>query len=282
MSLRISRSENLPVLPTVVIQILRLFEDPLVSPRSLERIIEQDAALSAKILRVAGSSMYGARSATSVNRALSVLGINTLRSISISLAYQQILTVKKVGAQFDRIAFWRHCLAVGIGARAIARLTNPSVMEELYVAGLMHDIGVLALDRFVPAGLTTAIKKANMHGLSLDEAEREVLGYSHSEAGCLLAENWKLSPLIVAAIRHHHTPEQSGIHKETTNIIAAANCLAYKANYPAMPGIVGGREGEPLLTQLGLSEEQIEQVLTSISVEVDQADSVYGGQRAAA
>ena len=78
LTLKIQRSENLPVLPTVVVQILRLFDDPTVSPRTLEKIIEQDPALTAKLLRIAGSSMYGMQSATSVARALSVLGMNTL------------------------------------------------------------------------------------------------------------------------------------------------------------------------------------------------------------
>lgn len=268
----------MPVLPSVVIQILRLFEDPTVSPRSLEKIIEQDPALSAKILRVASSSMYGARSATSVSRALSVLGINTLRSISISLAYQQILSAKLVGAKFDRVAFWRHCLAVGIGSRAIARCIHPTAMEELYVAGLMHDIGVLTLDRFIPASLDATIKKSTIGGYSLTETEQALMGYTHADVGGFLAQNWGLSPLITAAIQHHHSPDKAGEFQHTTQIVAAANWLAYQAGYGAMPGIKGGEEGEACIPNLGLTPEQLEGVTTTILVEVEQAANVYGGQ----
>jgi HD-like signal output (HDOD) protein len=119
LGLKISRSENLTVLPNVVIQILRLFEDPNVAPRNLEKVIEQDAALTAKILRVASSSMYGVNSVNSVSRALGVLGMNTLRSIAISIGYQQMTATKSAGANFDRVSFWRHSLTVGLTAKQI-------------------------------------------------------------------------------------------------------------------------------------------------------------------
>lgn len=279
--LRISRSENLPVLPTVLIQILKLYEDPNVSPRSLEKIIEQDAALTAKILRVAGSSLYGAKSATSVGRALSVLGMNTLRSIAVSLAYQQILSQRNVGADFDRLAFWRHCLAVGVGAKAIGRLIAPSSMEELYVIGLMHDIGILTLDRFMPNDLTVVIRKAHAQKLSICEAEQQTLGYTHAEVGGYLAEKWHLSQELIDAVRYHHDPEADQNNNLTTGIVAAANYLAYKAGYASMPGINGDPNGEFHLQLIDLTQDQIDAVSSSIMVEVDQSDSTYGSQRAA-
>ncbi len=279
--LRISRSENLPVLPTVLIQILKLYEDPNVSPRSLEKIIEQDAALTAKILRVAGSSLYGAKSATSVGRALSVLGMNTLRSIAVSLAYQQILSQRNVGADFDRMAFWRHCLAVGVGAKAIAKQLAPSMMEEMYVTGLMHDIGILTLDRFMPNDLNVAIRKAQAQKTSLADAELQVLGFTHAEVGGFLADKWKLSQILIDAIRYHHKPEQDMTNGQTTGYVAAANYLAYKAGYAAMPGIAGDPNGEFHLEEIGLTQDQIDMVSSMIMVEVDQSDSTYGSQRAA-
>ena len=279
--LRISRSENLPILPTVLIQILRLYEDPNVSPRSLERIIEQDAALTAKILRVAGSSLYGAKSATTVGRALSVLGMNALRSIAVSLAYQQILAQRNVGADFDRMSFWRHCLAVGVGAKAISKYICPSMMEEMYVTGLMHDIGILTLDRFMPNDLTSALRKAMAQKVSIDEAERQVLGFDHAEVGGHLAETWKLSQSLIDAVKYHHHPERDSVNSLTTGIVAAANYLAYKAGYPALPGIPGDVNGEAHLEAVGLTQDQIDMVSSTIMIEVDQSDTTYGSQRAA-
>ena len=279
--LRISRSENLPVLPTVLIQILRIYEDPNVSPRSLEKVIEQDPALTAKILRVAGSSLYGAKSATSVGRALSVLGMNTLRSIAVSLAYQQILAQRNVGADFDRMALWRHCLAVGVGAKAVAKQIAPSLMEEMYVTGLMHDIGILTLDRFMPNDLTVVIRKAQAQKTNLCDAELQTLGFTHAEVGGFLAEKWKLSQPLIDAVRYHHNPEEDMNNAQTTGIVAAANYLAYKAGYPCMPGIDGDPNGEMHLEALGMTQDQTDMVLSMIMVEVDQSDTTYGSQRAA-
>lgn len=265
----------------MLIQILKLYEDPNVSPRSLEKIIEQDAALTAKILRVAGSSLYGAKSATTVGRALSVLGMNTLRSIAISLAYQQILAQKNVGADFDRMAFWRHCLAVGVGAKAMCKFVMPSAADEMYVTGLMHDIGVLTLDRFMPNDLTSAIRRAQNMKISLFEAENQVLGFNHSDVGGHLAKNWKLSQQLVDAVQYHHTPERDTQNAFTTEIVSAANFLAYQAGYPSMPGIPGDAIGEECLAKFSLRQDQVDAILSAIMIEVDQSDTTYGSQRAA-
>lgn len=279
--MRIARSENLPVLPTVVVQILRLYEDPNISARSLEKIIEQDPAMTAKIIRVAGSSMYGLKSVTSVNRALSVLGMNTLRSIAISLAYQQILSQKKVGVSFDHLAFWRHCLAVGIGARALMRHVNLNQAEEAYVTGLMHDIGVLTMDRFANPELMNAVRFAQQKRIPLHEAEQMINKFTHCDIGGFLADKWKLTKMMTNAIKYHEDPSQDTETPESTSVIAAANYLAYKCGFPAMPGMPGGQNGEQFLMNLGLEQAQIEEVETKILVEVDQADEAMGSQRAA-
>jgi HD-like signal output (HDOD) protein len=279
--LRISRSENLPVLPTVVVQILRLYEDPNVSARSLEKVIEQDAALTAKILRVAGSSMYGMKSVTSVNRALSVLGTNTLRSIAISLGYQQILAGRTSHSSFDHMAFWRHCLAVAVGARTLMRHVNPMIAEETYVAGLMHDIGVLTLDKFANQYLALAVDQAMSRRRALHLVEMEVNGFNHCEVGGYLAERWKLTKMMTNAIKHHENPDEDLETRESTAVVAAANYLAYVCGYPAMPGIPGGEEGELYLTQLNLTTEQVDEAKNKILFDLDQADDVMGGRKAA-
>lgn len=279
--LKISRSENLPVLPTVVVQILKLYEDPNISSRSLEHIIEQDPAMAAKVLRVAGSSMYGMKSVTTVNRALSVLGMNTLRSIAISLAYQQILSGKQVRPAFDHLALWRHSLAVGIGARGLMRHVNIGLAEEMYVAGLMHDIGILTMDRFAQPELVKAVQTATAKRIPLREAELMVNGFDHCQVGGYLADKWKLTPMMANVIKYHDTPEEDDVTTQSTVVSAAANHLAYRCGFPAMPGLPGCENGEGYLASLGLEQEKIDAVCTQIMVEVDSADEAMGGARAA-
>lgn len=154
-------------------------------------------------------------------------------------------------------------------------------MEELYVAGLMHDVGILTLDRFMPNDLNVVIRKAQAQKTDLCDAEQQSLGYTHAEVGGFLAEKWKLSQVLIDAIRYHHQPGEDFNNYETTKIVAAANYLAYKAGYPSMPGIAGDPRGETHLEALEMTQDQIDMVSSIIMVEVDQSDTTYGSQRAA-
>jgi HD-like signal output (HDOD) protein len=279
--LRISRSENLPVLPTIVVQILKLYEDPNISSRKLEQLIEQDAAMSAKIIRIAGSSMYGMKSVTTINRALSVLGMNTLRSIAISLGYQQILAGGRSESHFDRFAFWRHCLAVGIGSRELMRNVSPVHAEETYIAGLMHDIGVLALEKFANNHLAIAVDQATRRQMPLYQVEMELNGFSHCDVGGHLAEKWSMTKRMNNAIKFHENPDEDQETRDSTAVVAAANYIAYQCGYPSMPGIPGGEEGELYLNQLGLPESTVENVKNRVIFEITEADGQVGSSRAA-
>lgn len=281
LTLKIARSENLPVLPTVVVQILKVYEQPNVSARTLEHIIDQDPAMSAKVLRVAGSAMYGQRSVNTVSRALSLLGMGTLRSIAISLAYQQILSARQQRPAFDHMSFWRHSLAVGIAARGLMRYVNVGMAEEMYVAGLMHDIGVLAMDRFANPELVKAVQTASAKRIPLREAELLVNGFDHCQVGGFVADKWKLSPVMANAIKYHDCPEEDDATPESTLVTAAANYLAYHCGFPAMPGIPGSEAGQEYLSQLGLEQEKIDAISTQIMTEVEAADESIGSARAA-
>ena len=281
LSLKISRSENLPVLPTVVVQILKLFDDRNVSARSLVRIIEQDAGMSAKVLRVAGSPMYGLRSVNTVDRAISILGMSTLRSIAISLAYQQILNRRGPKPAFDQLAFWRNSLAVGIGARELMRYVNGGLAEEMYVAGLMHGVGILALDRFAQPELARAMKSATVKRIPLREAEMTVNGFDHCQVGGILADQWKLSPVVGNIIKYYDTPDADTETHQSTLVAAGASYLAYHCGFPVVPGLPGSEDGLEHLSKLELGQDKIDFVATKIMAEVDAADEAMGSARAA-
>ena len=226
--------------------------------------------------------MYGVKSATSVGRAVSVLGVNTLRSISISLGYQQILSKKAMGgANFDRTMFSHHNLAVAIGAKAIARILSPAIMEEMYVTGLMHDIGILALDRFCPMQLNTAIKRAEINKLCLSQTISDTLGYDQYEVGAILSESWKLAPSMTNAIRFHNNPHGDPSNPLSTAIVIGANYLAFECGYPEMPGVQYHAEAEIIFKEFGLTEEQVETIKATIAAEIEQSGKTFGGQKAA-
>ncbi|MFQ3588576.1 MAG: HDOD domain-containing protein [Fimbriimonadaceae bacterium] len=228
LAIKIARSENLPVLPQVVSTVLRMVDDPNASPKSMERIIERDPAIAAKILRVANSPFYGFTQVTSINRAIGVLGMNTIRSLVTAIAYQQLITNRQGASKFDRLRFWQHSLAAGTAARILGKIRFPSQAEELYTAAMMHDVGILVLERFMPDMFDQTYRFAHDLGLALHQAEMQLMGFHHGHVGGLLAEKWGLTGVMAAAVRYHHDPDEDLNFPETTLLIGAANRLAYQ------------------------------------------------------
>lgn len=276
LEIKIARSENLPVLPQIVSQVLKIADDPNASPKSLEKIIEHDAAICAKILRVANSPYYGLSGCASVARAISVLGMNQIRSLVVGIAYQQMISGRQHSASFSKMEFWQHSLATATAAKILGKLKLPQRAEEMYGAAMMHDVGLLVLDRFCSDQLDQAIRYANETGMQLFEAERMLFDYDHAQAGALLADKWQIDGMLRDAIAHHHDLESESDFEQTTFFVHAANAFAHACAYsnstrpqttPEVPASV--------LERLGMPAEQVPVILNVIQAEVTKAQDAF-------
>jgi len=276
LEIKVSRSENLPVLPQIVSQVLKLADDQDASPKDMERIVERDPAITAKILRVANSSYYGLQQVSSTGRAISMLGMNAVRSLVVGVAYQQVIAGRALASHFNKLEFWRHSLGVATGARILAKLKLPMRSEELYVAGMMHDVGLLVMDRFHPLELDKTVKFAIEEGMCLHDAEQLMFGFDHSHVGAMLADKWALAPVIADAVRYHHDPMSDDENQQSTLIIAVANLLAHQCgltnNVPGQPNEVP----EAWVEQLGLPAEQLEIIKNVMAQEIVKAEQAFG------
>jgi HD-like signal output (HDOD) protein len=275
LAIKVARSENLPVLPEIISSVLKLADDPNASGRAMEKLIERDPAITAKILRVANSSYYGMVKVPTIGRALGVLGMNTIRSLVIGVAYQQVVAGRAEAMHFNKLSFWRHSLAVATGARIIGKMKMPLESEELYGAGMLHDVGMLVMDRFCPDELDQAIRTAQDENCPLHLAEKQVCGFDHSDAGGLLAEKWGLPDVMSSAILYHHNVLADQEHFETTCIVAAANTLAHQCglinNNPS-----GTYELDPVVEAgLNLPTEQLAIIGKVMYEEVMKAQSAF-------
>ncbi len=276
LEIKIARSENLPVLPQIVSQVLKLADDPDASPKQMEKIIERDPAITAKILRVANSSYYGLSQVPSIGRAISMLGMNTIRTLVVGVAYQQIMSGRSVATHFDKLEFWRHSLGVATGARILAKLKMPMRAEELYVAGMMHDVGLLVMDRFHPLELDKAVGYAIDEGMRLHEAENLLFGFDHSKLGSILARQWGLSQVVLDAIEYHHQPEMDENNSTSTAVVALANQLAHQCGLTNnIPNQIVEVD-EMLLEMVGLPSEQLQIINNVIAQEVARAEESFG------
>jgi len=276
LEIKVSRSENLPVLPQIVSQVLTLADDPNASTRSMERLIEADAAIAAKILRVSSSAFYGSTPVPTIGRAISILGMNTIRALVVGIAYQQIMGGRTQSQLFSKLDFWRHCLATAISARVLGKILMPSKADDLYCAGMLHDVGILVLDRFAASDLDSALKAAMEGGVELHEAEDSLYGYNHAMIGDLLAVRWNLSPIVHAAIRYHHDVCGDDHTYLSTCIVAAANHLAHRAGFKNAPRSPDFEIDPVILSSLNLPEEQYDIIVNVLPPEVQKAEQAFG------
>lgn len=259
----------------MVTQVLKVLDDPSASPRTIERLVEQDPALSAKILRVSSSAYFAASPVTSLARAISLLGIQRVRSLVIAVAYQQVIAGKANSLQFDRALFWSHSLATGTAAWVVARLAKPELADEMYCAGMLHDVGLLVLEKFIAQDLDASVRMAKASEIPLHEAEQRTMQYDHAAIGGMLADKWGLSPAMRNAIRHHHDPFSSEDETAPT-IIALANALAYAAGYPNQVPFYDESSLVLLAGMLNLPEAQLESIKAAVANEVKRAEEAFG------
>lgn len=201
-----SQIEELPTLPAIIPKLLSLIKDPKSSALDLTVAISKDPALTSKILKVANSAYYGFQQKISeLDRAVTLLGFNMVKTLALSISVIKVLPNVKKSAYFSQEGLWFHSLGV---ATAITELGRKYVKvkdtESLFIIGLLHDIGKVVFDQFFHDDFHLALEKANIDGLKLHEAEKELIGIDHCEAGAMLLKRWNFPQKVVFAVMYHH------------------------------------------------------------------------------
>ena len=187
-------------LPAVATSILRLTEHDRFSAHELASAIGADQALTAKLLRLANSAYYGfPRTIGSVRDAVVLLGFRTVRSTTLASCVIGMLSESN---HLDYEAFWHHSVSTGMLAEMLAR-TEGLHQDTAFTAGVLHNIGLLAMDQQRPDLLGAALERGREAGISRHEAQREVLGYTDADLGGVLGVAWSFPDELSDAIRNH-------------------------------------------------------------------------------
>jgi len=273
--LKISRGENLPVLPQVIGAVVKAADDPRTTARDLEKLIEQDAALTAKVLRVVNSPTYGVGHLTSVGRALAVIGVNRVKGLLISVAFQNMLSDRTEVSSFNKLEYWRHSLAVANAAKLLGRLKMPYRAEEFFCAGLLHDIGLIVMDKFSPESLDRAIRVANSQNMTVYEAEVKVLEYNHAQLGGFLAAKWGFGESIKTMIEHHHDRSCLKTPNDPAAFIMVADMIAHEAGFTNQLTAPLYRLNEEILAAVDISMEMVGPIKDSVVEELVKAEQLF-------
>jgi putative nucleotidyltransferase with HDIG domain len=213
--------------------------------------------LTAKLLKIANSPFYGfPRRIATIDFAIVVLGFDALKDIVISVSLLSALN-KNDSKFFDPRAFWDHCVAAGAAARKFSHDFNYRVSGEAFVAGLLHDIGILIETQYFPKEFREVIKTTKMKSISFLEAEKEIFGVTHEEIGSWLAERWNLPEQLVEAIRFHHSPGVAENNRELVALIHFVDVLSHRLQIGLLE-IDSANEFDPeALKILNITEEMV-------------------------
>lgn len=219
---------RLPTLPTVAARVLEMTAEDDIDIRRIAEVVQMDQALAAKVLRTVNSSFYGlSRPCGTVRQAMVYLGLNTVKTLVLS--FSLVETVDGRGADrngFNFTDYWRRSIHTAVAARELARRTGCWDPEEAFLAGLMQDVGVIALYRQFGVDYLEAIDAVGEHAQTLS-TERRHWNCDHAELSAAIAEHWQLPPAQVEAIRHHHDSTPASIeYRAHARVIELAGRIA--------------------------------------------------------
>jgi HD-like signal output (HDOD) protein len=224
--------EALPPLPAVALRVMQVAQDTKASAADLAVVVSADPGLSSRVLRVVNSAAYRRmREITSVQQALVTLGFVQARNLAISGAVAGAFAPDALHALFRIETFWRHSIAVAFRAAELAGEGRRVDVPTAFTAGIVHNMGRLALFYRDPALVDQAVARAMAEGRVLEEVEGE-LGFDHAAAGELLARRWQLPEPICEAIGKHHEPF------ETNQTLVG--CVAMADRYVVANGLLPG------------------------------------------
>jgi HD-like signal output (HDOD) protein len=212
--------ESLPALPVVLSQLMACLQRP---PAEIDldgvvRLVSSDESIAAQCVRMTNSAMFGRRRPVeSVHDAIISLGLWRVSDIVFSCGLPATFDPFPKG--LDRTTFWRHSLGCALVTQHLARLVRSHSTDKAYLAGLLHDLGLLVNATLLPEETRLVFERAMQSRAPLDEVEREMLGFTHADSGRILAEAWKVSPDIVTVLQYHHDIEAAPSAKDLVALV---------------------------------------------------------------
>jgi putative nucleotidyltransferase with HDIG domain len=216
----ITSLDAIPAIPAIVQPLAAMLNSPAeqIKVDQVVELVSYDSSLAAQCLRMANSPLFGRRNVETVRNAVIALGLKRVQSILLGCCLNRIVPVNKWA--FSATSFWRHSLGCALVSRKLAALIGYPDPEKAYLAGLLHDIGLLVNTLACTEEYGQCFTAAAAQRIPLDVAEQTLLGFTHCESGKILAEQWKFSDDVVAVIEFHHDVDH-------TSLAPALVCLVH-------------------------------------------------------
>jgi putative nucleotidyltransferase with HDIG domain len=262
----VANVEVLLSLPDAAMQLNALLADPDTDLKDIANVVSLDPALTARVLRAVNSAYFGLRARIdTISKAISMIGTSELHSLVLATSAAQAF--KNISCKLiDMESFWQHSVRAALAARGFAESSLRRHRERVFLAGLLHDVGQLVLYHELPEP-STRILKAIAAGQARQDAELEVLGFTHAEVGAVLLERWNLPASLVQPVRfHHHFDEAPDFAREAALVHLGSVLSHYMDQDRPRDGEVVLDVDERVWAQAGCTPAEIEEVMTDVDM----------------
>lgn len=275
---QLSKCQSLPTLPAVAAEVLFLCQDEELDVRDLTRVISQDPALTARILKVVNSPLFcHRREIARVSEAVVRMGTQSVRTLALSFSIVRGLHGGAAG-QEDDDWFWRRSLFAATAAREFAVMSGVRGREEIFLAALLQDIGVLAMARCYAGRYSAVLKAAGHDHGRLVALERAEFHGDHLDVGVWLADHWKLPALIRTALEHSHdrspceSLDERSAHMARCVALSSLIAEVWASDSPERALQLASRSA---VERFGLSSAQFDELMDRVAVQVKEVSSIF-------
>jgi len=267
---------RMPSLSTTVVKVLETCNEPQASANDLQRVISLDPVLTGRVLKLINSAYFAlGRSITSLTRAIIMLGVNTVKNLSLSYAILKNMKGSGSFQAFTTDDFWLHCLGVGVVAKSLAAIKGllPGVQEEYFVAGLLHDLGKLPLNKQFTKEYYQVCQSAVGQNEPFFLSEDRLLGIDHCKVGAMIARKWQLGESMIETLACHHHPDNCTANSlDMVSTVSLANQIVIEMQIgTAGDCMTNSALREELTAKVGVDDGQLSDLPETVSVEIEKA-----------
>ena len=268
---------EIATLPEVTVKIIQIVENPKSTARDLHDVIKNDPALSARLLKVVNSAFYGLPGQiASVDRAIVLLGLSAVKNIAIAASMTHLFNAGSSIEGFSGAELWRHSVAVGVACRLLAKAQGHPPVEESFLVGLIHDLGILVERQVFGKKLGEVVTRHRAEGGNFCELETEIIGADHQAFGMALATKWRFPMPLCAAIGYHHKPfELAANIRELGTLVHIADVLACQAQLGFTGTAINDTYDDTMLELLHLDAAKVEDVVAQLPEQVAITESIF-------
>ncbi len=270
----LSRADNLPSLPAVALEVLRISQDEDATLDDMASCLSRDPALAAKILKLANSSLFSSgKAVTTLQRATMLLGMKTVKLMALSFSLAGSLPKKGKQGSFDFTEYWHRSLVCAIAARSLARLVKSAQADEAFLCGLFAHFGKLILTRCMPEEYESVL--AESAGWPSTALEEQRLGFRNTDVCATLLKSWDLPALIYVTVGSWSRPEelehiQDAQQKRLSQVLGMAN-LAEGVLCNVEKGAVLTQLHQDMLRVFGIPENEVNALLLGLESGINEA-----------